>query len=78
MAAFTDEHADWHGLHGFYDEVFFPYMIGSVLPGIVAATICYLIALPLIRGHQKRRQKALRAKLGQLNKKTSEVGDGGL
>jgi len=78
MAAFTDEHADWHGLHGFYDEVFFPYMIGSVLPGIAAATICYLIALPLIRGHQKRRQKALRAKLGQLNKKTSEVGDGGL
>ncbi len=76
MAAFTHERADWHGLRGFYDEVFFPYMIGSVIPGIIAATICYAIALPLIRAHQKRRQKALRAKLGQLNKKTSQVGDG--
>ena len=74
-AIFTHERADWHGLHGFYDEVFFPYMIGSVIPGIIVATICYMIALPLIRGHQKRRQKALRAKLGQLHKKTPQVGD---
>lgn len=72
---FTHERADWHGLHGFYDEVFFPYMIGSVIPGVIAATICYLIAVPVIRGHQKRRQKALRAKLGQLHKKTQPTGD---
>ncbi len=75
-AAFTSERADWHGLHGFYDEVFYPYMIGSILPGIIAATVCYSIALPLIRAHQNRRRKLLRAKLDQLRKNTSQAGDG--
>lgn len=74
MAASTHERADWHGLHMFYDEVFFPYMVGCVIPGIVAATICYVIAVPLIRGHQNRRQKRLRAKLGQLTKKVPNDG----
>lgn len=75
MAMFTPERADWHGLHGFYDEVFFPYMIGSVIPGIVVATVCYLVALPLIRAYQNRRRKLLRAKLDQLRKKSQGVGD---
>jgi len=74
-AMFTSEKTDWHGLHAFYDEVFFPYMIGCVIPGVVVSTVCYMLALPLIRGHQKRRQKALRAKLEQLNKKTVQTGD---
>lgn len=68
-AAFTPERADWHGLAAFYDEVFFPYMIGSIIPGIVTATVCYAVALPVLRANQNRRQKALRAKLGQLRKK---------
>ena len=75
---FTPERADWHGLHAFYNEVFFPYMIGSVIPGIVASSVCYAIALPLLRGHQKRRQKALQAKLGQLGKKKPLGGDEGV
>ncbi len=74
-AIFTPARADWHGLQAFYQEVFFPYMVGSVIPGITAATICYILAVPLIRAHQKRRQKALRSKLEQLSKKSSQVGD---
>ena len=50
-------------------------MIGSVIPGVIVATVCYMIAVPVIRGHQTRRQKVLRAKLGQLNKKTPQVSD---
>lgn len=74
-AMFTREKADWHGLHAFYDEIFFPYMIGCVAPGVIAATVCYAIALPLIGAYQKRRKKVLRAKLDQLRKKTAQTGD---
>lgn len=74
-AVFTHERADWHGLLAFYDEIFFPYMVGCVVPGVLAATVCYIIALPLIRAYQKRRKKVLRGKLDQLRKKTEQVGD---
>jgi len=77
MAMFTDETADWHGLAEFYYEVFYPYMVGGILPGIVCGAICYYISVPLITAYQKSRRKALRAKLQQLTKKTTPTDDGG-
>jgi len=66
-AIFTDERMDWRGLSDFYAEVFYPYMIGGIIPGIVAATICYYLSVPVIRAYQNRRRKRLRDKLAQLN-----------
>ena len=60
---------EWHELSVFYDEVFFPYMIGGIIPGIIAGLICYYISVPLIRAYQKRRKGALKAKLAALKKK---------
>ncbi|MFY0616520.1 DUF2062 domain-containing protein [Shimia sp.] len=54
-AMFTEDVADWHGLRVFYDEVFFPYMVGGIIPGIVAATVMYYLSVPVIRAYQKRR-----------------------
>lgn len=65
-AIFTDERMDWRGLHMFYDEVFYPYMVGGIIPGIVAATIAYYLSVPVIRAYQNRRRKRLREKLAQL------------
>ena len=63
---FTDEKADWHGLLAFNTEVFYPYLVGGVLPGIIASTIAYYVCVPIIRAYQNSRRKALRAKLSQL------------
>ncbi|WP_104018481.1 DUF2062 domain-containing protein [Roseovarius nitratireducens] len=69
IAIFTDRQADWHGLGIFYDEVFFPYMIGGIVPGMVAGLAAYYISLPVIAAYQKRRRGALRAKWEALRKK---------
>ena len=69
MAMFTDATVDWHSLKIFYDEVFFPYLIGGIIPGLVAATICYIISVPLIRAYQKRRSGVIKAKLAALKAK---------
>ncbi|SHI48734.1 hypothetical protein SAMN05444000_101249 [Shimia gijangensis] len=69
IALFTDAEADWHGLSVFYDEVFFPYLVGGVLPGIFCATICYYLTAPVIRAYQKRRAARFRKKVAKARAK---------
>jgi uncharacterized protein len=68
MAVFGPEKAEWSRLAVFYNEVFLPYLVGGIIPGIVAATISYLLCVPLVRAYQSRRRNALREKLAQLQK----------
>lgn len=69
FALFTDQTADWQSLKVFYNEVFFPYLIGGIIPGLICATICYVLSVPLIRAYQKRRSGAIKAKLAALKAK---------
>ena len=67
-AIFTDQKMDWRGLLEFWDEVYWPYMIGGLLPGVIAATVCDYLSVPLITAYQNRRRKKLRKKMGELGK----------
>ncbi|MEL6640316.1 MAG: DUF2062 domain-containing protein [Pseudomonadota bacterium] len=75
ISLFTPSKMDWRGLSLFYDEVFFPYLVGGIIPGIICATFCYYVSVPLIAAYQKRRRNALRNKLAQLQKKTANPDD---
>lgn len=68
LAMFTDNVADWRGLEVFYHEVFYPYMIGGVVPGLVAGAICGYLSLPLIRTYQQRRRAKIKAKFQQIKR----------
>ena len=69
LALFTGRDADWRALSIFYDEVFFPYLVGGLIPGMIAASVCYYLSVPLIRAYQKRRSKRIRAKFEAIKKK---------
>lgn len=71
FAMFDEEVADWSGLRVFYDDVFIPYLIGGILPGIITATVCFYLSLPLIRAYQKRRRGAIKAKFEALKAKAA-------
>lgn len=75
-ALFTRADTDWTGLQVFYHEVFFPYLIGGIVPGIVIGLIAYYLSVPVIRVYQKRRKGTLKAKLASLKKKKKQA-DGG-
>ena len=60
---------DWHGISVFYDEIFYPYMVGGIIPGIVFGTICYYISVPVIRAYQHRRKGVIKAKFEALKAK---------
>lgn len=55
-AVFTHEHAEWDKLVEFFRFIFWPYLIGSIIPGLIAATIAYYMTLPVIRAYQKLRE----------------------
>lgn len=69
LALFTHRQADWVQLSRFYDEVFYPYLIGGIIPGIIAGVIAYYISVPVIRVYQNRRKGLLKAKIAEIKKK---------
>ena len=71
LAFFNGQELDWTGLDVFYDEVFFPYLVGGIVPGIITATIMYYLSVPLIRAYQKRRKGAIKAKFEAIKKKAA-------
>ena len=71
IAIFTDASMDWSGLAIFSREVFYPYLIGGILPGMFFATIGYYLAVPLLRAYQKRRKGLIKAKFKALKQKTA-------
>ncbi|WP_323776196.1 DUF2062 domain-containing protein [Leisingera sp.] len=75
FALFLDQPADWQGLHLFYNEVFYPYMIGGIIPGIISASVCYMLSLPVIRVYQQRRRAKIKAKFEAI-KQRAEVDTG--
>jgi uncharacterized protein (DUF2062 family) len=71
-AIFTPEVAHWDGLGRFYHEVFFPYMIGGIVPGLIFAVIAYYVSFPLITVYQNRRKGRIKQKLNELRQKATK------
>ena len=75
LSLFTGHAADWHDLSVFYDEVFLPYLVGGVIPGMIAGLACYFLSVPVIRAYQKRRAGAIKDKLEALKTKARRQAD---
>jgi uncharacterized protein (DUF2062 family) len=69
IALFTDVDADWSGLAIFYHDIFYPYMIGGIIPGLISGLVAYYVSVPLIRAYQARRRGALKKKLAAIRAK---------
>ena len=68
LAMFTDAKADWHALSIFFEDVFLPFAVGSIIPGLLTAVVMYYVTLPVIRVYQNSRRKRLKSRLKPLNK----------
>ncbi|MBK0326391.1 DUF2062 domain-containing protein [Rhodobacteraceae bacterium F11138] len=75
VAMFTGNEPNWEGLSVFWDQVFYPYMIGGIIPGMITATVCYVVSLPLIRAYQNRRKKVIKKKFQAIRKKAEAEAD---
>lgn len=55
MAIFGPGKMHWGGLAQFWSDVYVPYFIGALGPGILLSLIFYYITIPLVEAYQKAR-----------------------
>lgn len=72
MALFSARDAHWGGLAIFYRDVFLPYLIGGLIPGIIAGLLAYYFSMPLIAAYQNRRKGLLAKKIAELGRKAGQ------
>jgi len=53
------------GLMAFFDDVFLPYLIGGILPGLFVGAICYWLIGPVVAAYQERRRHRLQRRAGK-------------
>lgn len=70
-ALFTDAKADWTDLLIFFNEVYFPYFVGGIIPGIIAGITAYYLSLPVIEAYQNRRKGRIKAKIEAFKEKAA-------
>ena len=47
------------GLLRFLNDIFLPYLIGGIIPGLITAAVCYWLLGPIVAAYQERRRKRL-------------------
>lgn len=75
MAMFTDDVARWGKVWRFYDRVFWPYLIGGILPGIFAGFCAYFVSYPIISAYQKRRRKKTQKRFEAMHIQAENMAD---
>jgi len=62
-AIFSPEPMRWERLGRLFDRVFLPYLVGGIVPGIVAGTLSYMATHRIVEAYQNRRIRKLKDKV---------------
>lgn len=74
-SAFGPEKARWDGLLLFWQHIYLPYLVGSILPGIATSLVAYWLTIPLLTAYQALRRRRLVARSAALLKKKATEGE---
>jgi uncharacterized protein (DUF2062 family) len=72
LALFGPEKTQWDGLVQFWHEIYWPYFIGALGPGLVLSAIGYRITVPLVAAYQKARAASTQER-GELRRRMHEI-----
>ena len=76
-AIFGPEPTHWDGLLQFWHRIYWPYTVGSILPGLAISLLFYGLTLPALTAYQALRRRRLAARIAALRKKVAaNEGDG--
>lgn len=61
-AIFTPAEAHWEGLAGFWDRIYFPYLVGSIVPGLLISFLLAWATVPAVAAYQAMRRRRIQRK----------------
>ena len=70
--AISGQTVDWTATRVFWNDVFWPWTVGGLVPGVFAGLACYTVALPIITAYQKRRRGAMKKRLEDIRRKAAD------
>ena len=69
MSLFDGRVAQWDQLQTFFHAIFLPYLVGSIVPGLISALIAHYLTVRVVEGYQRHRAaRMLRRTAGQARK----------
>jgi uncharacterized protein (DUF2062 family) len=72
LAIFGPEPTHWGGLAQFWHRIYWPYTVGSILPGLACSVLLYWLTIPALTAYQSLRRRRLAARMAMLRKKVAE------
>lgn len=70
-ALFGSEDMHWENLIRFFHELYWPYMVGGVLSGLVISTAFHYMTVPIIRAYHRRRAKKMAQRIARVRSATT-------
>ncbi len=74
-AAFGPEMAHWQGLARFWHRIYLPYLVGSILPGLVVSGLLAWLTVPVLTGYQRMRSRRTAARREKLRARAANGDD---
>lgn len=65
-ALFTAETAHWDGLILFWHRIYWPYTLGSILPGLATSALLSWLTIPTLTAYQSLRKRRLQRRAAHL------------
>lgn len=62
LAIFGPELTHWDKLNDFFWYLYFPFFVGSIIPGLIFSVMLYYLTLPLVNAYQSLRASKFREK----------------
>jgi uncharacterized protein (DUF2062 family) len=72
-AIFTPAEMHWDRLGDFFQVIFLPYLVGGIIPGIIAGLASYYLSYPLIVTYQKARDRRRQARAEKKRRRRAET-----
>lgn len=71
LAVFTTTPTRWDAMAAFYDNIFLPYLVGGLIPGLIAGVLAHYMTVPVIRAYHKRRAQKMEKRIAQMRELSS-------
>ena len=74
LAIFGPDVPHWEGLAAFWHQLYLPYLIGSILPGLLVSAVLGWVTVPALNTYQALRVRRRLVRWQRLRQKAAEAG----